>query len=294
MTTMHKDMRLNKPFNYVTVGLMILLLITLNGCSTMHSNKDGPPPYDVDVSNIPDAKPRVEPLSKVGNLPQYRVFGKTYHTMSSSKNYHAVGTASWYGRKFHQHSTSSGEPYDMLGMTAAHKTLPLPTYVQVTNLSNGRKVIVKVNDRGPFEGSRLIDLSYAAAKKLGMLGHGTTKVSVTAIDPRKYNSQPSYYNHDDLYLADNKRTESHYVTHQKPDSTQQTSSVYLQVAAFKNKSNAEKLRKQLSSVVTSPVQITNAKKLYRVQIGPILNKSHVAQINRKLRAMGLSSRQTVV
>lgn len=275
----HKDIK-RRLWQFITYGVLLFAFVILNGCSTLKSTQDGPPPYDVDVSNIPDAKPRVEPLSKVGNLPYYHVFGKKYHTMSSSKNYRAVGTASWYGRKFHHHSTSSGEPYDMLAMTAAHKTLPLPTYVQVTNLTNGRKVIVKVNDRGPFEGNRLIDLSYAAAKKLGMLGHGTTKVSIVAIDPRKYDSNVQYQ--DPLYLATEKN--------KAPAIDHKNSAVYLQVAAFKNKSNAEKLRKQLSTKVPSPIYITNAKKLYRVQIGPIENKIHVSQINRTLRQMGLSSK----
>lgn len=111
----------------------------------------------------------------------YRVFGRHYHVMKSSKNYQERGIASWYGRQFHYRHTSSGERFNMYKMTAAHKTLPLPTYVQVTNLKNNRKVIVKVNDRGPFVSNRLIDLSYAAAKKLGMVGRGLAPVSVKAL-----------------------------------------------------------------------------------------------------------------
>lgn len=278
----HKEIT-QQPWHLLFYGFLFFAFMILNGCSTV--TKDGPPRYDVDVSNIPDAKPKVEPLSKTGNLPTYRVFGKKYHTMPSAKNYHEIGTASWYGTKFHHHTTSSGEPYDMLAMTAAHKTLPLPTYVQVTNLSNHRKVIVKVNDRGPFEGSRIIDLSYAAAKKLGMLGHGTAKVSIVAIDPRQYNREKST---TPVFFAENRKTypstKNKYVTHSRP-------AIYLQVAAFKNKINAEKLRRQLSPIVSSPIHITSMKKLYRVQIGPINDQTHIAQINRKLRQLGLTSKQ---
>lgn len=160
----------------------LILTLLLSGC--FHFKKqDGPPHFYVDETKIPNAVPKPEPLAKYGNYKTYVVFGKKYHTMASSLGYSEIGTASWYGTKFHQRKTSSGERYNMLAMTAAHKTLPLPTYVEVTNLKNKRKIIVKVNDRGPFESNRLIDLSYVAAKKLGMLGHGTTKVRVRAINP---------------------------------------------------------------------------------------------------------------
>ena len=123
-------------------------------------------------------------MAKTGNPDSYVVFGKRYYPINSSKNFVETGIASWYGTKFHGRKTSSGEPYSMYKMTAAHKTLPLPTYVEVTNLENGKKVIVKVNDRGPFHEDRIIDLSYAAAMKLGYGDKGTAKVKVRAIDPR--------------------------------------------------------------------------------------------------------------
>lgn len=164
--------------------LALFVLALLTSCS--HVRRDGPPNFYVDETKIPNATPKPEKLAKYGNMRYYYVFGKKYHVMKSSKHYSAVGTASWYGTMFHSRKTSSGERYDMLAMTAAHKSLPLPTYVRVTNLKNHREVIVKVNDRGPFERNRLIDLSYVAAKKLGMLGHGTARVRVTAIDPYTY------------------------------------------------------------------------------------------------------------
>lgn len=162
-----------------------LLMILVSSCSHVRKG-DGPPNFYVDESRVHNAVPKDEPLSRYGNHSSYRVKGKHYKVMKSSKNYEAVGIASWYGTMFHSRRTSSGERYNMLAMTAAHKTLPLPTYVRVTNLSNHREIIVKVNDRGPFKPGRIIDLSYVAAKKLGMMGRGTARVKVTAINPKTY------------------------------------------------------------------------------------------------------------
>ncbi len=135
---------------------------------------------------IPDAVPKVEPRSRSGNPPFYEVFGQRYYVLSSSVGYIERGVASWYGPGFHKVRTSTGEPYDMYAMTAAHKTLPLPAYVRVTNLQNGRSVVVRVNDRGPFVDNRIIDLSYSAALKLDVVRNGTAFVEVRSIDP----SQP--------------------------------------------------------------------------------------------------------
>lgn len=257
------------------IGIIFLIgtFLLLNACSTI--KKDGPPSYNVDVSKIPDAVPKTEPRSQYGNLDTYRVFGKKYHVMTSSKNYEEKGIASWYGTKFHAQRTSSGERYNMLAMTAAHKTLPLPTYVQVTNLHNGKKIIVKVNDRGPFESNRLIDLSYVAAKKLGMLGHGTTYVDVKAIDPHVFNKNT-------FDLVKN--------TRENP-----TSAVYLQVGAFKNRMLAEHMKTRVRKIISSPIkitQLTHHKKLYRVQIGPIKDVATAKHITKQLKAVGLDTKQT--
>jgi rare lipoprotein A len=136
------------------------------------------------VLAIPDAVPRVEPRGARGNPPFYTVFGKRYYVMASSDGFVERGTASWYGPGFHAQATSLGETYDMYAMTAAHKTLPIPAYAEVTNLRNGRKVVVRINDRGPFVGDRIIDLSYTAAAKLDMLLQGTAPVEVRVISPR--------------------------------------------------------------------------------------------------------------
>ena len=143
---------------------------------------DGPPLQVIDFDKIPDAVPRREPRSRYGNNP-YKVLGKRYIPMKSARGFKQKGVASWYGKKFHGRRTSSGEIYDMFKMTAAHPTLPLPTYVRVTNLDTKKRIIVKVNDRGPFLHGRIIDLSYAAAHKLGIARKGTGRVRIKAITP---------------------------------------------------------------------------------------------------------------
>ncbi len=172
---------------------LLLVAIGLSACSksNVFEPSDAAPANPRDVSNVQNAVPRTEAHSRYGNPDSYVVYGKRYHTRKSSQGYKEKGGASWYGTKFHGRRTSSGEPYDMYAMTAAHKTLPLPSYVEVTNLDNGRKVIVRVNDRGPFHDGRIIDMSYAAAVKLGMLGKGTAHVEVRAIDPRTQAAAPA-------------------------------------------------------------------------------------------------------
>jgi rare lipoprotein A len=174
-------------------SLAVILCIALAGCSLSRrqpeqprasipsgSNVPSPPP---DVFAIPDAVPRAEPRGKRGNPTFYEVFGKRYYVMASSDGWVERGTASWYGPGFHAASTSLGEPYDMYAMTAAHKTLPIPCYAEVTNLRNGRRIVVRINDRGPFVGDRIIDLSYTAAAKLDMLLQGTAPVEVRVLAP---------------------------------------------------------------------------------------------------------------
>ena len=157
------------------------------GLDINRAHKDGAPWWDVDVNKIPDATPTVHTGPYKAN--PYTVLGKTYYPMQDSRNYRAEGTASWYGTKFHGQNTANGELYDLYGMSAAHKTLPLPAYVRVTNLANGRSVILRVNDRGPFYSDRIIDLSYAAAKKLGYAEIGTAHVRVEGIDPQQWWAQ---------------------------------------------------------------------------------------------------------
>lgn len=144
---------------------------------------DGTPDIPPDIANLPEPVPHAEPLSRYGNRSPYAVLGKTYNVLPSAAGYVERGVASWYGTKFDGRATSSFEPYDVNQFSAAHRTLPLPSYARVSNLENGRSVIVRINDRGPFHDGRLIDLSYAAAIKLGVNVHGTAKVEVRGIDP---------------------------------------------------------------------------------------------------------------
>lgn len=250
---------------FVAFSFMVLL----SSCSHM-KKKDGPPNFYVDESRIPNAVPKPEPLAKYGNMKSYRVFGKRYYVMKSSKHYDQIGTASWYGTSFHARRTSSGERYNMLDMTAAHKTLPLPTYVKVTNLRNHRQVILKVNDRGPFvDSGRLIDVSYVAAKKLGMIGHGTTRVRVTAIDPYAFGGKRLYFNKN------------------KP--------FFLQVGAFRNRSRAEQYQQRISSLLSTHVDISKpaSSKLYHVQIGPLQDPAKANQIANRLREYGIKTNKRV-
>jgi len=170
--------------------LAVVLSISLAGCSLARRHPEKPaaipsgstvPTPPTDVLSIPDAVPRAEPRGTRGNPPFYEVFGKRYHVMASSDGWVERGTASWYGPGFHAASTSLGERYDMYAMTAAHKTLPIPCYAEVTNLRNGRKIVVRINDRGPFVGDRIIDLSYTAAAKLDMLLAGTAPVEIRVL-----------------------------------------------------------------------------------------------------------------
>lgn len=170
-----------------TLQILVFILLTLflapcSGC--YYFFRDGPPRYPVDLSHIPNAVPKREPRSHYGNPHSYTIQGHTYHVLSTARGYDRYGTASWYGRKFNGKLTATREVYNMFNMTAASTELPLPTYVRVTNLRNGRTVIVRVNDRGPFHAHRILDLSYAAAQKLGFARRGTAPVRVTAIFPR--------------------------------------------------------------------------------------------------------------
>jgi peptidoglycan lytic transglycosylase len=182
-------------------GLAISVLVSLQACTLVGystgpspaggdgssggntSVRPGPAPVPDDIASIPDAVPRQETKTRSGNPERYSEFGVDYRVLDTSEGYDEEGIASWYGPGFHGKRTSSGDPYDQNAMTAAHKILPLPTYVEVTNLENGRKVVVRVNDRGPFHEGRIIDLSYVAAMKLGIVQAGTARVRVRALDP---------------------------------------------------------------------------------------------------------------
>ena len=259
--------------------LLIILLPLFGACSVSRYNplvrEDGAPDVHVDIHQIPNATPRHEPRSASGNPEYYEVYGKRYYVMRSNTGFVERGIASWYGTKFHGRKTSSGEPYDMFAMTAAHKTLPLPTYVRVTNLENGKAVIVKVNDRGPFAKGRIIDLSYVAAKKLGIAGTtGTAYVEIRTVQPEPPRPVQA------------RKPEPVHTTH--VDSQQ----MYVQIGAFSNRENAERLRQNLSQLALASIQIEPGKiqnrTVYRVRIGPLNNSSDADRMLQTLSRHGHS------
>ena len=238
---------------------------------------DGPgdkPPEDIDA--IPDAQPRPEPLHRFANNP-YSVLGRNYVPLRELAPYKARGIGSWYGRKFHGQKTSSGEPYDMYGMTAAHPTLPIPSYVRVSNPANGKSVVVRVNDRGPFHAGRLIDLSWTAAWKLGYIGEGSALVEVEtilpgqtllAVAPRSATEgTPSTRAVDDDPIAQMAAAQADPPLPQIKDARGH----FLQLGAFGNRDNAEALRARLSrelGALAEKLVVQSTGALFRVQLGP--------------------------
>lgn len=262
------------------IGFNFVVSLGLVGCAT-RPPADSAPRTAINVAHIPNAVPRAEPRSKYGNPATYEVNGQTYHILASASGYVERGIASWYGTKFHGRSTSSGEPYDMYKMTAAHRTLPLPCYVQVTNLQNGRQVVVRVNDRGPFHPNRIIDLSYAAARKLGI--EGTGKVEVRTIDPRHW--------HDPATIT------SHTVTRHTAPQDSDNHKMYVQAGAFANRDNAVQLQQQLNSLLTGQhvvAEFDQADKLYRVRIGPLASVDEADRLTELITANGFAAPHLVV
>ena len=240
---------------------LIVALLALGGCFTSRHPAVAPPPETVPAALPPapapqssELVPRVEPRARYGNPPYYDVFGKRYHVLSSSVAYVERGVASWYGPGFDKVKTSTGEIYDMHGMSAAHKTLPLPAYVRVTNLQNGRNVVVRVNDRGPFVGNRIIDLSYAAASRLDMLHNGTAMVEVRALDPGA-------------------QAQSSPVLAASPAPPIAGAPLFVQAGAFSDPANAERLAARLRGGSYGRIFVRDdviaGRRMYRVRIGPV-------------------------
>ena len=223
---------------------------------------------------VPEAAPRAEARSRHGNPPFYDVFGKRYYVLSSSAAYVERGVASWYGPGFHKVRTSTGEVYDMYGMTAAHKTLPLPAYVRVTNLQNGRSVVVRVNDRGPFVGNRIIDLSYTAASRLNMLHNGTAMVEVRALDSPAGAPDPGATGDP------------------APAPTAAARTVlFVQAGAFADPANAERLAAKLRGGGYGKIfvrdDIIAGRKMYRVRVGPVPDVPEFDRIVAALERSGV-------
>lgn len=258
----------------------LLLILFLSSCSQQYGRyqqkHDSIPTRNPSAHELKDATPRIEPKSRGGNK-NYTVRGKHYKVLESAIGFSETGTASWYGNKFHGHLTSNGEIYDMYGMSAAHKHLPLPSYVQVTNLRNNKKVIVRVNDRGPFHHKRIIDLSYSAAYKLGMLKTGTENVLIEVL-PKQQSS--------------NRAATTINTTVQQPTNTPPTTAVtvknHIQVFTTRNKSTAQKTASTLSLLYQHPAFVDEQNGLYRVKVGPINSTKSINNLLSSLRQNGYS------
>ncbi len=246
--------------------------LILTGCSvTPQVSDSAPDSVPVDIHAIQDAVPRYEKRTRAGNPASYEVLGKRYTTLAESKGFTQRGLASWYGTKFHGRKTANGETYNMYAMTAAHKTLPIPSYVRVTNLKNQRSVVVRINDRGPFHEGRIIDLSYAAAVKLGIQKTGTGLVELKAIEPGE----------------NLKRTA-------KPKINPGKDKLYLQLGAFSDPFNARQLQQKLTQMADAEARLKVSQGLYKVQLGPLESFAAADKITQRLMNAGFKSIHLVV
>lgn len=247
--------------------VLAFIIIALTACSSQtgryQQRHDSTPSRLPTPAELKDAIPRAEAKSRGGNK-HYQVRGKSYQVLNSAQGFSETGIASWYGNKFHGHLTSNGEIYDMYGMSAAHKNLPLPTYVKVTNLTNQRSVIVRVNDRGPFHQSRIIDLSYAAAYKIGMLKHGTAKVKIEAITDF------------------NAHTNNQTIT-KTPEKTEQ---YIIQILATTNQQLAKSTATALANLYQKTVTTPEHQGIYRIQMGPFAKNQDLTELISSLKRAG--------
>lgn len=288
------------------VGL-ILLVTVMAGCSTpsrYSMDTDAAPDTEFDVSELPDPIPVYEPKSRGGNMSSYKVWGKTYHVLPTAEGYRERGGASWYGAKFHGHKTSNGETYNMYEMSAAHKSLPLPTYAKVTNLDNGRSVIVRINDRGPFHEGRIIDLSYAAAKKLGYYSSGIANVEVEAITVPKQAAVAHQNNAVPGPTAPSK-TEIKVGNSIEPvvSALAEGYGYFVQVGAYSTEEAAQKVKQRVdahtqqsafdmsSTVTASNVKTAadEAKVFHRVRLGPFYDYQQAEQLLKQLKVSNVGA-----
>lgn len=287
-----------RPRKLTAASFASLSLSLLAGCAQFPTTGDHGPGTAVDMSQVPDAVPKDVTPSRYGNPVSYTVLGKTYTLAPACKGYHDRGIASWYGTQFHGGRTSDGETYDMYAMTAANKVVPIPCYARVTNLQNGKSVTVKINDRGPFVDNRLIDLSYAAASKLEMLGKGTALVDVQAVTPGESvapvtvaavaPAPPPLAAPAPATLAVAPQVKTAAVA----------PSLYLQVGAFAERANAETAMKKLAvSGVTQAfiLPVTDSgRTLYKVRIGPVADVAGVDQLGARLAALGYPDAEIII
>lgn len=237
-------------------------------------DKDSGPDGDPDLSKVPDAVPRYEERTSAGNKNPYTVLGKTYHLIEDESSYKERGYASWYGNKFHGHRTSNGEMYNMYAMSGAHKTLPIPSYVRVTNVANGQSVVVRVNDRGPFHSGRIIDLSYAAAQRIGINKVGTGLVDVEIALPGDAAPIPLRADKNTKVVAE----------------AALPAGTFLQVGAFASKTSASQFAASLGTKLTIPVVIqslSQPKEIHRVRLGPFKDAHSLQEAREQLARINI-------
>ncbi|MCH8958058.1 MAG: septal ring lytic transglycosylase RlpA family protein [Proteobacteria bacterium] len=256
-----------QTLNRVTKILLIAAILpALSACA---ARKDSAPSTPVAPGQIREVVPKVEPRSASGNPAFYEVRGKRYHVLDDADGYRERGVASWYGKKFHGRPTATGERYDMYAASAAHKTLPLPAYARVTNLENGRNIIVRINDRGPFVANRLIDLSYGAAVELDMIGNGTSFVEVEVVTPKS-----------------GRRKQGGGGLPMVPGT------LFVQVGAFSDRGNASRLRSMLRKAGLKNVVIrkdrVDGERIFRVRIGPVASVEEFDATVARVGKLGVS------
>lgn len=259
----------------VSSWLLLPLLLALGGCGIRLAEPGDGPGRPIDPDDMPSVVPKSEPKSEYGNPESYVVLGSRYRVLDSSSGYAEEGIASWYGSKFHGRRTSSGETYNMYAMTAAHKSLPLPTYVRVTNLDNDRSAILRVNDRGPFHDDRIIDLSYAAAVRLDVISTGTARVRVEAVP------------------GGTPITASETAAAPASDGE-----LFVQVGAFRHYSNAQEMRARIQGEDIRGVELAKATassgdSVYRVRIGPLDDAAEGERILERLEQAGIGPAHVV-
>ena len=242
---------------------------------------DGGPSSAIDISGLVEPVPRDEPRARQGNRSPYKVLGKSYHVLDSSKGFRERGLASWYGTKFNGRATSSSELYDICLFTAAHKTLPLPSYVRVTNLDNGRSLVVRVNDRGPFHPGRVMDLSYAAAVRLGVDRTGTARVELESVGPG--DSAPGH--RQAAVREPVEQTTPGFGSASRP-----AGDAVIQAGSFSERSNARRLADRLQEGGVGGVDVDHAevdgRDIWRVRIGPV-GRDDMDGVLARLRGLGV-------
>ncbi len=300
----------NKNYALVFTKTLFMLICTMLfiGCQSTPSGlnpktHDSAPRHVAKEPETLDAVPKYEAYRMFNSRP-YKVLGKHYTPMTSGKGYEQTGYASWYGQKFHGHLTSNGETYNMFAMSAAHKTLPLPSYVRVTNLENNKQAIVRVNDRGPFHDNRIIDLSYAAAVKLGYHSKGTTKVKLEVIHFDEHNnvtigntptvSYDEYLGIDATPAVASNTNEGMLIDGESNSElgaenatqAQGEQAMFIQVAALSDAKKAKSISNVLSALYQIPAHLPQAESIYKLQLGPIYDEAVVAEVLQQLRQNG--------